>query len=643
MRSTVRVILSGIGFVLVTGLAAVAAQAEEGYSHVRIVRLSFTEGDVTIQRPDLAEWASAPTNTPIQEGFKLSTAEAGYAEVEFENSSTARVGQLSLLEFTQLALTPGGGKLNRMTLHQGYATFNVIPDGDDYYEVTVARATVTPHGKCRFRVDYDQGLVQVKVFKGSVEVVSPEGNGTLGKNSVLLIDPGAAEPFQLAQGITKDAWDEWVEERENRVQLARSQVGPAPYSAAVPDLLYGWMDLLSYGNWYMLPGYGWGWAPMVGYGWAPFTFGRWCWYPGFGYVWISGEPWGWLPYHYGSWIYMPGYGWCWLPGSFGYWSPGIVTWYQGPGWVGWSPRSPHGGGGQTNCPEQGCITRVDDTTVRQGLPVRPERVSGVDPRDGRRVERPDVRPDRLGMLPGPPQAEPAVSRRGRGGELTGEPLAGSERPGRPQRLAQESTREGDIVFDSVEGQYVNRSGRRTAPEASAAPMAQAASALGTLGRVGRPGPRQNYPEPDVLGPLGVQAGTEERPVSPGSGDRRGWLGTWSAGESNAGARSGSLRGVGRSGDSSRPRSSRPAPSVSPRSESRSRSSGTSVGSSRSDRSGGFSGSSHSSGSWGGSSGGGSHSSGSASGIIGGGSRGSGGSGGSSGGGSRSSGSSGPRH
>src|SRR5579859_3118714 len=52
-----------------------AAAMPGDYSHARIVRLSFVEGTVTLQRPDMADWAAAPVNTPIEEGFKLSTAD----------------------------------------------------------------------------------------------------------------------------------------------------------------------------------------------------------------------------------------------------------------------------------------------------------------------------------------------------------------------------------------------------------------------------------------------------------------------------------------------------------------------------------------------------------------------------------------
>src|SRR2546427_12487289 len=112
-----------IGVVVSLTLAA-AAWGQQEASHARVVRLSFVEGTVTLQRPDVSEWSTAPVNPPIQEGFKISTAAGSFAEVEFENGSTARLGEQSLLEFTQLALSPAGDKVNRLALDQGYATFN---------------------------------------------------------------------------------------------------------------------------------------------------------------------------------------------------------------------------------------------------------------------------------------------------------------------------------------------------------------------------------------------------------------------------------------------------------------------------------------------------------------------------------------
>src|SRR5665213_1372759 len=74
----------------------------QDYSNIRIVRLSFVEGNVEFQRPG-QDWQDARLNLPIQEGFAIRTTD-GYAEVEFEDSLTLRLGTNATVEFTGLAL-----------------------------------------------------------------------------------------------------------------------------------------------------------------------------------------------------------------------------------------------------------------------------------------------------------------------------------------------------------------------------------------------------------------------------------------------------------------------------------------------------------------------------------------------------------
>jgi uncharacterized membrane protein YgcG len=399
-------VLVGLGAAVFLGVAAAWGQT---YSHARIVRLSFVEGNVTIQRADIADWAEAPVNTPMEEGFKLSTAESSFAEVEFENGSTVRLGQLSMLEFTQLALASDGSKINCLTLPNGYATFHAAPVGQDVYEVRTSNATLTPRGKALFRVDVDSSEERVEVFNGTVEVASSLGSWTLAKNSVLQLSPGTDQPDQLSEGITKDDWDKWVQERESRVEAAQNSASSGAYSNNGSDAFYGWSDLSYYGNWSYMPGFGYGWMPNVYAGWSPYSFGNWCWYPGFGYTWISGEPWGWLPYHYGGWTFVPGIGWVWFPGSFGAWSPGLVTWYMGPGWIGWMPRPLPAYGGKTNpcAVGQPCGTAISTRAFQTGRPVRRGTILPVNLGSGKKVEQPGILPERQAMLPGRVVPQPA--------------------------------------------------------------------------------------------------------------------------------------------------------------------------------------------------------------------------------------------
>src|SRR2546422_11358196 len=92
-------------------------------------------------------------------------------------------------------------------------------------------------------------------------------------------------------------------------------------------------------------------------------------------------------YHYGYWNFVPGFGWSWFPGGFGAWSPAPVIWYQGPGWVGWAPRTGGSiGVGQSSCPSpQGCMSAISVKTFQDGGSVSPNKVKSVDVSQGRPV------------------------------------------------------------------------------------------------------------------------------------------------------------------------------------------------------------------------------------------------------------------
>ena len=484
------ILFLGLGLAILPAATVVRAQDEDansqpsqpvGYSHVCIVRLSFTEGTVTVQKPDVQEWSVAPVNTPIQEGFKLSTSDQGFAEVEYENTTTARLGQLSILDFDQLAMTPSGGKVNRMTLEDGYATFNVQPDGMDTFELKAQGATITLAAATttRFRVDIDSGAVRVEVFKGAANVTAPGGEQVLTKDMVADIRPGAEQALNITRGITKDAWDQWVDERENQELVVRNSPSPSAYGANNNGSYYGWNDLSNYGGWSYFPGWGYGWGPNVAFGWSPYSYGNWCWYPGFGYTWISAEPWGWLPYHNGGWAFMAGYGWAWFPGNFGTWYPGNVSWSQGAGWVGWSPNPPLGRMNSGGCAQgQYCgriIVRPD--VIRDGRPVGPAQRLNVNVADGRPVIRPDIAPSRSAMLPGP-AVSPVSVFTGNGNVARAMPSAGGTQVGSGSNLVvvggtpgtrtsgprsvgnvngahTEAGSASGVIYDPASGRYVN--------------------------------------------------------------------------------------------------------------------------------------------------------------------------------------------
>jgi uncharacterized protein DUF6600/FecR-like protein len=458
--------------IVVSLLYAAPAWGQQETSHARVVRLSFVEGTVTVQRLGVSEWSTAPLNTPIQEGFKLSTAEDGFAEVEFENGSAARLGQTGLIEFEQLGLTSSGAQLNRMTLDQGYATFTIRAGPDDVNEIRAGDATITvdPSSEARFRTDLQNDALRVEVFKGSVSVVSPEGSQQLDQDMVLEIQTGAEQAFVVNKGITKDAWDKWVDEREKALTASMSNPAPGLGPNGVNSVTYGWNDLNNYGNWAYIPGHGYGWYPAAGAGWVPYSYGRWSLYPGFGWVWISSEPWGWLPYHYGEWIFYPGIGWVWIPDDFSGWFGADVVWFEGPGWYGWYPQPvyspPVNSGGNTGglivrgpraprgCQASGaCGVIVSRNVVERGLPVNSASIIGSNVFKGNPIRAQSLPSSPNAMLPGSPvqgaagQTRPPTQATGAG-----------RVPGRGRSPAGRTTRQAagsGIVYDPATGRFIN--------------------------------------------------------------------------------------------------------------------------------------------------------------------------------------------
>jgi hypothetical protein len=424
MRHRCVIFSAGLGFLFfVLSFATSALSATDDtqqppstvvLSHVRVVRLSFVDGTVTVRSPGSTEWAPATINVPIQEGFSVATDKKSFAEVQFENGSTVRLGELSAIDFTQLALTPQGGHINHLTLDGGYATLHVIPQRNDDYLLSASGVSLAPHGKTEFRTDLNQDHLRVEVFSGHVQATDSNQSETLAKNNSLVRESDPGTPFQVNNKVQKDDWDKWTDARERQSTLAYQD-----QAVGLGGSLYGWDDLDVYGEWGNFPGYGYGWAPYAPLGWSPYSSGMWGWYPGWGNTWISGEPWGWLPYHYGFWNFNPGMGWFWMPGSFNAWSPALVNWYSGPGWIGWAPI---GRGGRTSCTfgTAGCLTAVPPSALRNGEPIRPGNPHVLHPAPTESITaiaRPDVAPGRVTISSGqsPSRIAPPASGFSRGG------------------------------------------------------------------------------------------------------------------------------------------------------------------------------------------------------------------------------------
>lgn len=303
----------GMGIVLsmlVCGLISVPAL---GDSHVRIVRLSLTEGGVSVDR-GTGQFEKAILNLPITQGMKLRTSDDGRAEVEFEDGSTLRLTPDTSVQFPELSLKDSGTKVSLVQVSKGMAYVEATGNKNDELTIQFGQEKVQLTRGAHARVGVDKGGADLSVFKGDLEVDGPSGEVEVRKNQTAQFD-FAKDSYKLAKKIQDAPEDDWDKQQDQYHQqyASKSYSNFSPYD-------YGTSDLTYYGNFFNAPGYGMLWQPFfVGAGWNPFMDGAWTFYPGFGFGWISAYPWGWVPFHYGSWMFLPSYGWAWQPG--GVWTP----------------------------------------------------------------------------------------------------------------------------------------------------------------------------------------------------------------------------------------------------------------------------------------------------------------------------------
>jgi hypothetical protein len=283
----------------------------------RIVRLSFVEGDVRLDRGAGNGPEEAILNSPVPEGARLITGKDGHAEVEFENGSALRLTGAGEVNFPQLTADDKGHLLTTVDVRTGTAYLDVKLEKHAQYRVAMhgGPAVALEHSsRLRFQVIDTQATVSV--FDGEVAITEREHQVNVKKGETLTVDlAGNNAQYAVAKNLERLPADEWNNDREgvHQVQFARAE-NDNNYNAYGYNG-YGAGDLLTYGGYTLVPGYGYMWRPY-GYdaSWDPFGYGAWSYYPSWGWTFISGYPWGWAPYRYGSWYNVPGYGWMWRPG-----------------------------------------------------------------------------------------------------------------------------------------------------------------------------------------------------------------------------------------------------------------------------------------------------------------------------------------
>jgi hypothetical protein len=309
---------------------ALANPDEDSYS--RIARLSYLEGNVSFQHASENDWSAASVNFPLQPGDRIYTGPNGRAEIEFDDGSVCR-----LAENTDIELLSLKDDLIQWRIFTGLSTLTVSSNLEFEVDTPAAAFNTLRMGAYRFDVVED-GSTDAIVRRGELEAANNRFSRRIEPGELLHIEPGGNGYDRMSRYDGRDQWDDWTDRRDAEV----SAYADARYVPS--NVTMGASELGRYGRWVSVDSYGSAWVPLhVDTSWSPYSVGRWSYRPRWGWTWVSYEPWGWLPYHYGRWYQHSRYGWCWIPGpafSFNFWSPGLVAFYEGPGWVSWGPLGP---------------------------------------------------------------------------------------------------------------------------------------------------------------------------------------------------------------------------------------------------------------------------------------------------------------
>ncbi|MDR3742094.1 MAG: FecR family protein [Terracidiphilus sp.] len=323
---------------LVTGAAAQSSD--------RAARLSDVDGQVQLSLNNQILASTAPANTPLFEGTRVTTADDGRAEIQFDDGSVVRLAPNSSLTLTALR-QQGSGMQTDLLLDNGLAYFELQgTSSSGNLVVHFGANAVSASGFTVFRLDLDNPPGALAVFSGNAHLENPAALALdLHGGESARLNPSDPANYILAESIEQNSWDSWNADRDQQLSAQEAQRTQA--TTTVPNPANpAWSDLDANGNWYNIPGQGYVWSPYAAgaAGWSPYGCGYWV-MTHFGYVWASCEPWGYLPYSGGSWAFYNGMGWGWSPGDGGWW------WNTG----GWAPtvsssafsyappKRPHGG------------------------------------------------------------------------------------------------------------------------------------------------------------------------------------------------------------------------------------------------------------------------------------------------------------
>jgi hypothetical protein len=298
-------------------LALPSISAGQDDPPIRVARLNFIQGSVSLQPAGTEDWVEANPNRPLTTGDQLWTDEGARGELHL-GSTAIRVSEMTGISFLNVA-----DQAVQIQVAEGTADIRILHMWDnEVYEIDTSNLafTIVRPGEYRVDVDPDGNATLITVRDGAGQV-------TAGGQSYDLVG-GQQYAFQGTDQVNysadyipdPDDFDGWCTDRDHREDSALS----ARY---ISREVIGYEDLDTYGTWRTDPTYGPVWVPTgVAVDWAPYHSGHWAFVGPWGWTWVDDAPWGFAPFHYGRWAYVAG-GWAWVPGPVAIVAPrpGVVV------------------------------------------------------------------------------------------------------------------------------------------------------------------------------------------------------------------------------------------------------------------------------------------------------------------------------
>ena len=272
-------------------------------------------------------------NLPAASGDFLKTRTASYAEVEFIDGSLLQVADRTHVEFQAINEIYNNESLSVFKLYKGSLFLHVTDEWDHsdrrVFRVDTEDGSTYIEAPGIYRVDRENGLTKLKVFRGFAELSGERHSEPVYSGEYSQVrNMGTPSRTRTFNSFYGDRFERWAYERRPRSGSVSSAYVDGSISSYAGDLddhgEWRYHDELDTHVW----------VPVVTTSWRPYYHGYWV--PRHGRLtWVSYDPFGWVTHHYGRWGWSIGFGWHWIPGYR--YSPAWVAWSSFDTYLGWCP------------------------------------------------------------------------------------------------------------------------------------------------------------------------------------------------------------------------------------------------------------------------------------------------------------------